>query len=217
METLNANNNTIEILIMVFGGIFLVLWLVWVFRLILANRRMKGKNRRLLAMVERLDKAAEKEQESDELLRTQAEKIAELEAAISPNAGAEAVVEAPAKSDKQLWKEFTEAVKDRKIHLREKVSKDELAELVGGDKKVLSSLAAAMLPQGQTLMDWLDGLRLRAAIPLIRHHNARKTGEDEEETMDDVAKKAGFSGARSMGKAAKLHLGMSLAELSKIV
>lgn len=217
MQTLNADNNTIEILIIVFGAIFLILWLVWVIRLAAANGRIRSKNRRILDQSARLEKALGEADDSAELIRTQAEQIDGLKAKLNPSGSATSVVEAPRPTERQQWRTLSKAIINRKIYLREKVTKDELAEILKTDKKGLDSMAAAVLPSGKTVFDWIDGQRIKAAISLLRGYKNRKSGEDEDETIGDVAKKAGFSGESSLNKAVKNQLGMSLKELYRII
>ena len=76
---------------------------------------------------------------------------------------------------------------------------------------------AVLKAGGVTLDGILDGMRLEAALPLLKEAAGAEKPEDGSDPVANAAIAAGFSSKRALGRSVKDALGMSLDELLEII
>ena len=219
MET-SESVNTLEVFIIMIAAIILLLWLIWVIRLAVCKGRLTRKNRLLLKQQNELMLGHRKILRYEDLLES------------APGLLNEEPQEM--REIKRTANKLENQVRQSKIFLNQKVSKEELATLVGMDKKSFDAFSKENFKE-QTSSQWLDLFRIEYAMDKLRAlkvelgrkvRNSSDNGEssqngqirpDKEKRLERIANESGFSGRKTMDKAFRFHIGMSLNELMKIL
>lgn len=200
------------------AAIALIFWIIWIVRLASCKGRIKKKNRFILKKLEEIRTGHRKILEYEELLESAPGLLKEEEAGIH--------------QQKRLFNKLEAQVRQTKIYLNQKVTKDDLANLIGVERNSFDALFKDMVPD-ESPSQWLDSFRIEYAMDKLRalkvelskkprpsqddSAQAAVVRPDKEKRLEKIARESGFSGKKAMDRACRTQTGMSVGELMKIL
>ena len=201
---------SVDIFIGVVALIFLLLWIVYLVRVLVLQGRVKSRNKLLLAQYEKALQGQAALRTLQERVEGQQETLATLKAEL---AGTPAQVENLPDEGGRIFRQVLDAIRASRLYAQEKATRENVMALVHLEKKELD----AVLKGAVQLDDLFDDLRLEAALPLLREAVRADKPEDGSDPVENAARTAGFSGKRALGRKVKDALGMPLEELLEIL
>lgn len=202
---------SVDIFIGVVALIFLLLWIVYLVRVLVLQGRVKSRNKLLLAQYEKALQGQAALRTLQERVDGQQETLATLKAEL---AGTPAQVENLPDEGGRIFRQVLDAIRASRLYAQEKATREDVMALVHLEKKELD---AVLKGAGVQLDDLFDDLRLEAALPLLREAVRADKPEDGSDPVENAARTAGFSGKRALGRKVKDALGMPLEELLEIL
>ena len=192
--------NSLDIVLIIASAAFLLLWLVYAVKFIIARGKIRRRNSFIWR--QRQEKAVLKASlRSETAARTQAEE--DLEAARAANLSLmgkpveEGTVAAPLPDLRNI---LDQTMQTTQCYLKTGFSKDDFAEMLNLSKKELDE-ALGKLSFGDYLSSW----RMDHAIDMMQ--------ADPEKEIEAVASESGFADAKAMNRACKVTMGMDTEEL----
>ena len=210
------NITSLDIFLAILAAIFLILWLVYAVRILLSGRKIRDRNRVILRQYEN----ARRLKEALRTLRGRYDDAQESIAALRTElTGEQAEPELLPDEGGRAFRQVGDAIRAARLYASEKVSREEVCQLVHLEKKELD---AVLKQAGVTLEELMDELRLEAVIPLLGEARDRETppaaeGEKPVDPVEQVALDHGYGSRRALSRALKEALGMSLDELLEIL
>jgi AraC-like DNA-binding protein len=225
MET-SESVNTIQVFVLMIAAIVLIFWIVWIVRLAVCKSRIKKKNRFIMKKLEEL--------------RSDHKMISEYEDLLDSAPGLLHEESLVRHTERAMLRKLENQVRQSKIFLNQKVSRDDLAALVGMERKAFDAAFKAASPD-RSPSEWMDWFRVEYAVEKLRvlKHEFRRrkpaadsaadgqarqqtqtqaqTQQDRESRIARIALDSGFSGRRSLNRACRSQTGMSVGEMMKIL
>lgn len=188
--------NTIDVLIIICAIIFLVGWIAWVIRLIIIGSKLKKRNAFLYKRYEELQVERRKSDMYESLLDS-------YHLNSDDTAGLQ--------DQRRIFRNLENQVRQTRMYKNPKVGINELAELVGMDRKMFEIMFkdASPIPE---LSDWIDSIRLNEAISLLKEMKASGNGEQDAE-IAQIAVDCGFVNRRAMNGACRKIIGIGIVEM----
>lgn len=220
MET-SESVNTVQVFVLMIAAIVLIFWIVWIVRLAVCKSRIKKKNKFIMKKLDEL--------KSDHKI------IFEYEDLLDSAPGLLHEESLVRHTERAMLRKLENQVRQSKIFLNQKVSRDDLAGLVGMERKTFDAAFKAASPD-QSPSEWLDWFRVEYAMEKLRvlKHELRRRRpaaeasaeaqaaqqsqvQDRESRIARIALDSGFSGRRSLNRACRNQTGMSVGEMMKIL
>lgn len=210
------NITSLDIFLVITAAIFLILWLVYLVRILLAGKKIKDRNRVILRTYEKMQLLRADQRSLRERYDQAQETIAGLRTEIS---GTEAEPQTLPDEGGRAFRQVSDALRASRLFTHEKVSREEVCQLVHLDKKELEAL---FKQAGTTLEALVDDLRLEAVLPLLREAKNADVppAEDGQKPVDPVEKvilETGYTSPRALSRQLRETLGFPLDELMDIL
>ena len=206
------NISSLDIFIAVVAIIFFLLWAVYVVRIIFARRKAKNRNRLILKQYQQALEDRALIRSLKDRLDESNEKVASLRAELT---GTQEDGQGLPEESGRILRRMEDAIRASRLYAAEKpATREDVMNLVHLEKKEFEAVLKA---GGVTLDGILDGMRLEAALPLLKEAAGAEKPEDGSDPVANAAIGAGFSGKRALGRSVKDALGMSLDELLEII
>ena len=206
------NISSLDIFIAVVAIIFFLLWAVYVVRIIFARRKARNRNRLILKQYQQALEDRALIRSLKDRLDESNEKVASLRAELT---GTQEDGQGLPEESGRILRRMEDAIRASRLYAAEKpATREDVMNLVHLEKKEFEAVLKA---GGVTLDGILDGMRLEAALPLLKEAAGAEKPEDGSDPVANAAIAAGFSGKRALGRSVKDALGMSLDELLEII
>ena len=101
-----------------------------------------------------------------------------------------------------MFAELEEKIISRELWHNQDISRDDLAALVGINRRQLDDILKMRLPEGETWQTWLEGFRFHEALGMIL----------ESKAPGSVASACGYASEKALDRSFRKNTGLSLRE-----
>lgn len=192
----------IDVFLFVLVLLFLVLWIVWAVRVLIMRSRLSKRNAFIWKQYMISEDLKKRQKALQATLSDAQDDLEEARAAndaLMDRPVGKGTVESP---QTNLKERLDDAMQVSHRYLRKKFGKDDIAELLGTDKRTVDDLF-----KDSSIQDYVTSWRIDYAVKLMQ--------EDPSKALEAVADESGFEGIKGLQSACRTAFCMDVEELRK--